>query len=241
MTDISSKILIIVPSHNEEANLPGLLDEIFKTGADVVVINDASSDNTEQVARDKGIQVLSLPVNLGIGGGVQTGFMYAVRNNYDIAVQLDGDGQHDPSLLAKVTAPVISGEVDCVIGSRYLPSDKDENYKTPVLRRLGMHFSTGILKLASGLVIHDTTSGYRALNRGALEYFVKCYPTDHPEAEALLMLQQAGFRIREVGIKMRTRNNGESLFTFWKAAFYPLRVIIGFIGVFSHPWQGNKK
>lgn len=225
------KILIVVPSHNEEQSLPTFLAEIRRTGCDAVVINDASVDSTELIAKAAGFPVLTLPVNLGIGGGVQTGFAYALRNGYDIVVQMDGDGQHDPSQLQQVVAPIISGDADCVIGSRYMPSAPDFDYKTPFGRRMGMYFSTGILYLATGMRINDTTSGYRALNRAAFSFFATEYPVDHPEAEALLMLHQADFRIIERPIKMRCRTGGQSLFTFFRAMLYPLRVIVGFMGI----------
>lgn len=230
------RILVVVPAYNEETSLPGLLDEIVRAGYDVVVVNDASRDGTEAAARSKNVPVLSLPVNLGIGGGVQAGFLYAVRNNYDIVAQVDGDGQHDPAQIGRLTAPLEAGLADCVIGSRYLPDVPDTGYKTPLARRLGMHFSTGILRLATGMRIHDTTSGFRALSRSAFSYFSREYPVDHPEAEALLMLHQAGFRILEVPVSMRCRTSGQSLFTFVRALLYPLRVIIGFIGLlFKRP------
>jgi len=234
------KILVIIPAYNEEESLPSLLQEVYRAGYDAVVVNDASSDSTEEVVRKCGVPVLSLPVNLGIGGGVQTGFIYALRNGYDIAVQVDGDGQHDPAQISTVIAPILADEADCVIGSRYLHEAPDTCYETPFSRRMGMHFSTGILKLATGLRIHDTTSGFRALNRKAFGYFSTEYPVDHPEAEALLMLHQAGFRIREVPIRMRCRVSGQSLFTFFRAALYPLRVIIGFMGLLFKKPRGER-
>jgi glycosyltransferase involved in cell wall biosynthesis len=225
------KILVIIPAYNEEESLPKLLKEIIQTGYDAVVVNDASVDATEKVAKSHWVPVLSLPVNLGIGGGVQTGFIFAERNAYDIVVQIDGDGQHDPSQIPNVIAPIIAEEADCVIGSRYIPETPDSAYKTPLSRRMGMFFSTGILRLAARITVHDTTSGFRALNRSAFSYFASEYPVDHPEAEALLMLHQAGFRIKEVPIKMRFRTSGQSLFTVFKAVLYPIRVCIGFMGI----------
>lgn len=230
------RLLIAIPAHNEEESLPRLLAEIEKTGFDAVVVNDASRDATETVARDCGVPVLSLPVNLGIGGAMQTAFLYAKRNGYDIVVQVDGDGQHDPSLIPDLIAPILAGQADCVIGSRYCPDRPDSGYVTPLARRLGMRFSTEVLRLASGLCIHDTTSGFRALGRRALDYFSTEYPVDHPEAEALLMLHQAGFRICEIPTRMRGRTSGQSLFTFVRAILYPLRVLIGVSGIiFKHP------
>lgn len=227
------KVLIVIPAFNEGGNLPGLISDIRRcgNGYDMVVIDDSSSDNTSEVARQAGVPALRLAANLGIGGAVQTGFKYALRLGYDVVVQMDGDGQHDPRWLEDVLNPIRHGEADCVIGSRYLREGRDLEYKTPFARRLGMHFSSGILFLATRLHITDTTSGFRALNREALAYFARHYPVDHPEAEALLMLHRNDFRIVEVPIKMRIRAMGTSLFTFSKAALYPIRVIIGFAGL----------
>lgn len=226
-----SKILIIIPAYNEEQSLLALLREIQQLGYDMVVINDASIDATEQVAKQVGVTVLSLAANLGIGGAVQTGFKFAKEKGYDIVVQIDGDGQHNPTWIETVVKPLHENKADCVIGSRYFPGHFDTAYKTPILRRLGMHFSTGILRLATGMLISDTTSGFRALNRKAFTYFAQHYPVDHPEAEALLMLHHHGFRILEVPITMRGRIHGQSLFNFTRALLYPLRVIIGFTGI----------
>ena len=224
------RVLAIVPAFNEEESLPSLVSEIVSAGYDVLVINDASTDNTEQVARATGVSVLSLPNNLGIGGAVQAGFLYAVRSGYDIVVQVDGDGQHDPLQIVTITAPIISGEADCVVGSRYHVDRPDLGYQTPFFRRMGMRFSTAILEAVTGMRITDTTSGFRALSREVVIFFSRKYPSDHPEAEALLVLHQAKFRIVEVPITMRARQAGTSLFSLFKAAVYPLRVTIGFLG-----------
>lgn len=225
------KVLVIVPAFNEEKNLPALLERLLKLGRTVVVVNDCSSDSTVDCARGMGVAVLDLPANLGIGGAVQTGFKYAVANNFDIAVQIDGDGQHDPAWIDAVIAPLIDGKADCAIGSRYMPEAPDRDYRTPVARRIGMRFSTAILEFATGLRVHDTTSGFRALNRCAFEFFLQSYPVDHPEAEALLVLHRKGFRIQEVPIKMLGRRHGSSLFNLTRSALYPLRVIVGFVGI----------
>lgn len=227
----SRDVLVVVPAFNEQDSLPGLLQEIRALGYDVVVVDDASRDATASIVRKTGFPLLPLAANLGIGGAVQTGFRYAVNNGYDIVVQVDGDGQHNPVWIDSVTRPIREGKADCVIGSRYVPEDLDSEYKTPILRRLGMYFSTSILWAATGVKVNDTTSGLRALNRPAFEYFANSYPVDHPEAEALLMLHQRGFRIMEVPVKMRGRVHGQSLFSFAKAALYPLRVIVGFMGL----------
>ncbi|MFZ5910060.1 MAG: glycosyltransferase family 2 protein [Chloroflexota bacterium] len=227
------KILIIIPAFNEEGNLPTLLDElkIYCDKYDVVVIDDASKDNTARIARERNVPVIRLPANLGIGGAVQTGFKYAVLHNYEIAAQVDGDGQHNPAWLDRIIIPVIRGDADCVIGSRYVKDNPDRNYKTPFFRRIGMIFSTIVLFLATGKWISDTTSGFRAFNHKLLDYCANEYPVDHPEAEALLLLLQRGFTLKEVPVQMRSRQSGHSLFTFVKSVKYPVRVLIGFLGL----------
>lgn len=227
------KTLVIVPAFNEEGSLPKLLDELMSYGDryDVLVVDDGSKDDSAQIAREREVPVVQLPANLGIGGAVQAGFKYAVAKKYDITVQLDGDGQHNPIWLDHVITPILQGEANCVIGSRYLKENFDREYQTPFFRRIGMIFSSLVLFLASGKWITDTTSGFRALDRQALKYFSDNYPIDHPEAEALLMLFQMGFVIKEVPIKMRSRQTGTSLFTWVKAVKYPIRVLIGFLGL----------
>lgn len=227
------KILLIIPAFNEAQNLPTLLMELRQRYGqyNIVVVDDASTDQTAQVAGSHGIPVLRLPANLGIGGAVQTGFKYAVRNGYDIAVQLDGDGQHDPAWIEQLIKPIVLGEMDCVIGSRYLGQDYDKDYKTPFPRRIGMIFSSVVLFLATGRKITDTTSGFRALNYRSFEFCAREYPVDHPEAEALLMLHQAKFKFKEIPVKMRGRTSGHSLFTLLKSVQYPIRVLIGFLGI----------
>jgi hypothetical protein len=227
------KTLVIIPAFNEEGNLPNLIAEIagYYDRYDVLVVDDGSKDDTAKIARESNVPVVQLPANLGIGGAVQTGLKYAVEKNYDIAVQLDGDGQHDPVWLDNVIAPILQDEANCVIGSRYLGENSDRGYKTPFFRRVGMLFSSLILFLASGKWITDTTSGFRALDRQALKFFSNDYPIDHPEAEALLMLLQKGFVIKEIPVKMRSRQTGASLFTWVRSIKYPIRVLIGFLGL----------
>lgn len=226
-------VLLIIPAYNEAENLPPLLSELCQhySQYDVVVIDDASTDQTAKVTQSYKVPVLRLSANLGIGGAVQTGFKYAVRHRYDVVVQLDGDGQHDPHWIEELLTPIARGEADCVIGSRYLGEDYDRDYKTPFLRRMGMNFSSFVLFLATGKRITDTTSGFRALNYRGFEFFAREYPVDHPEAEALLMLHQAGFKIKEIPVKMRGRAFGRSLFTLLRSTQYPIRVLIGFLGI----------
>lgn len=227
------KVLLIIPAFNEAENLPGLLEELrpYRQQYAVVVVDDASTDRTAQVASSHGVPVLRLAANLGIGGAVQTGFKYAVYNGYDAVVQLDGDGQHDPAWIEHVLRPIALGEAECVIGSRYMTQNYDPNYETPFFRRVGMIFSTAVLYLATGKKIMDTTSGLRALSYRAFEFFAREYPVDHPEAEALLMLHQSKFEIKEIPVRMRSRASGRSLFTLLKSIQYPIRVLVGFLGI----------
>ncbi len=227
------KILIIIPAYNEEENLKNVLEKLtlYKGKYDVIVIDDASTDQTVLVAQSLRFPVVRLAANLGIGGAVQTGFKYAVNHNYDVAVQLDGDGQHDPACIDSIINPILKNDVDCAIGSRYVNSDRDCAYKTPFFRRVGMRFSSLLLYLATGNMITDTTSGFRALNRRAFMYFAREYPVDHPEAEALFLLHVAGFKITEVPVKMFNRQTGKSYFNFFRASIYPFRVLVGFLGI----------
>jgi glycosyltransferase involved in cell wall biosynthesis len=230
---MKNKVLIIIPAYNETGNLPSLLEEInhYQDLYDAVVIDDASTDQTAQIAQSYNVPVIRLAANLGIGGAVQAGFKYAVRNSYDITVQVDGDGQHNPGWIEQLLKPIVASEVDCVIGSRYMKKDPDRDYDTPLVRRIGMIFSTTILFLATGKIVTDTTSGFRALNYRSFEFFAREYPVDHPEAETLLMLHQAKFRFKEIPVKMRGRKSGRSLFTTLKAIQYPFRVLVGFLGI----------
>jgi glycosyltransferase involved in cell wall biosynthesis len=227
------KVLLIIPAHNEAENLPRVLEELreYRDRLNIVVIDDASTDATAQVAKSYGVPVVQLAVNAGVGGAVQTGFKYAVRHGFDVAIQLDGDGQHDPAWIDKLLAPIVAGQADCVIGSRYVKGHADPFYKTPLVRRIGMWFSTAILFLATRQLITDTTSGFRALNHAILTYFAHDYPADHPEAEALFVLYRLHFRIQEVPIQCRGRYAGQSLFAFSRSVLYPFRVMVGFLGV----------
>jgi glycosyltransferase involved in cell wall biosynthesis len=233
MDSLALKVLVIIPAHNESGSLPSVLAELeqYRDHYDAVVIDDASTDQTAEISKSFKVPTIRLAANLGIGGAVQAGYKYALQNDYDVAIQLDGDGQHNPAWIERLLIPIASGEADCVIGSRYLKENPDREYKTPRIRRAGMFFSTAILLLATGKIVTDTTSGFRALNRPVLQFFAREYPPDHPEAEALLMLLRKGFVIKEVPVKMRSRQTGTSLFTLLRAVKYPIRVLIGFLGL----------
>lgn len=227
------KVLIIIPAFNEEKNISALLDSLssYRNQFNVIVIDDGSLDQTAQIVQQRKFPVIQLAANLGIGGAVQTGFKYAVNKKFDYAVQVDGDGQHDPAWIQALLEPLKRQEADCVIGSRYLKKNPDIAYQTPFFRRIGMWFSSMLLFIATGVFISDTTSGFRALNFEAFSFFAHEYPIDHPEAETLFLLLRAGFKIKEVPIKMKKRAEGKSLFSFSNSILYPIRVLIGFAGV----------
>lgn len=221
---MDKKTLIIVPAFNEEGNIPLVAEEIKNSlpQCDILVVNDCSRDNTSAMAR-KGsrAKVVDLPHNLGIGGAVQTGFKYAAVNGYDIAVQVDGDGQHIPAEVARLLSAMESKRCDMVIGSRFLDT---RSFRTTVSRRAGIKLFYYIFKLLLGIRITDGTSGFRAYNRKCIEYLKDFYPDDYPEPEAIVMLHKKGLRICEVGVRMRERIHGTSSITPIKSFYYMAKV-----------------
>ncbi|MDT3705125.1 MAG: glycosyltransferase family 2 protein [Thermincola sp.] len=230
------KILIIIPAYNEELSISKVISGILQyPGIDVVVINDGSKDNTSAVARRSGADVIDLPFNLGIGGAVQTGYLYAFKNGYDIAVQCDADGQHDSGYLMRIIEPVRRGEADMVVGSRYVQAS---GYKTPVARKIGMLIFAGLVSLITGQSLSDTTSGYRAVSKRVIKFFAHNYPTDFPEVEALVLLKRNGFTIKEVPVKMAHREHGVSSITPVKSIYYMIKVLLA---IFMNVLRASKK
>jgi glycosyltransferase involved in cell wall biosynthesis len=219
------KILVIVPAYNEEASLPGVIRDLREhiPSADVLVVNDGSRDATVRVARKLGVMVLDLPFNLGIGGAVQAGFLYAERNAYDIAVQFDGDGQHLAGEILKLLEPLSAKQADIVVGSRFLVVG---GYRAPVFRKLGIGIFSFVLSRILGMSVTDSTSGFRAANRKVIEFFAHTYPDDYPEVEALVLLHKAGLRMREVAITMRERTGGKSSITPIRSIYYMTKVLM---------------
>jgi len=217
-----SDVLVIVPALDEEASLPGTLAEIRAAApaVDVLVVDDGSRDRTFDVARDHGLPVLRHTVNLGVGAALQTGFRFAIEHGYSIGVQLDADGQHDPRFLAALVAPVREGRCDLAIGSRYVAHTA---YRAPRLRRLGMWMFSGVVYLAIGHRIADTTSGFRAYGRRVMEVCALDFPRDFPDAPLLIDLARRGFRWIEVPVEMRARVAGESFYTLSKSLYYPYK------------------
>lgn len=217
--------LIIVPAYNEEKSLPGVVRDLRKHAAyaDVLVVDDGSSDATARIAKELGVNVLRLPFNLGIGGAMQAGYLYAERQGYDIAVQFDGDGQHKAEEIEKLLRPVVSGSADIATGSRFLIPG---GYQAPFTRKMGMWIFSSLLSRILGTRVTDTTSGFRAANRRVIEYFAQHYPEDYPEVETLVLLHKKGNRIVEVPVMMRERIEGRSSITATRSAYYMVKVLL---------------
>lgn len=226
--DFLMKTLLIIPAYNEQENIVRTLQDIKANapGMDYVVINDCSKDNTRKILKEYGANFLDLPVNLGIGGGVQTGYRYALEHDYDIAVQFDGDGQHDARYLSSLIAPIISGEADAAIGSRFI---EKEGFQSSAMRRFGISFLSSLIKLLSGVKIYDVTSGFRAVNRSMIAFFAENYPQDYPEPDAILLSTLEGFRLVEVPAQMRERVGGQSSISSFRAVYYMVKVSISLI------------
>jgi glycosyltransferase involved in cell wall biosynthesis len=219
--------LVIIPARNEAANLPATVEELKKTlpGADILLIDDASTDGTGEVAMKLGVHVARVPVNLGIGGAVQAGFQYALRRGYAAAVEHDADGQHDPAAIGPLLEPLAADAADIAIGSRFV-GPKRPGYKPGGARRVGVTFFSILTSVLAGKRFRDVTSGQWAVNRRALAFLARFFPNDFPDAQAIFAAHRAGLRIVEVPVAMRPRARGASTTNFWKALLYPFSVTI---------------
>lgn len=217
--------LLIIPAYNEAENIEKVVDNIVQNYPqyDYVIINDGSKDETEKICLSKGYQVLNLPINMGIGGAVQTGYCYARDNDYDIAVQIDGDGQHDVSFLEGMVKLIEDEEADVVIGSRFV---EKEGFQSSQLRRVGIKFLSNWAKILTGVRVRDITSGYRVINRNFIRIFAEDYPSDYPEPEAMIIAAIYGGKIKEYPVVMRERENGESSITLKKSVYYMIKVTL---------------
>ena len=223
----------IVPARNEEGAVGGVVDELraFDPGLQVVVIDDGSTDRTAAVARAAGAVVVRHPFNLGIGGAVQTGFRYALEHGFDVAVRLDGDGQHDPAELPALLEPLLADEADIVVGSRF--AGGGSTYRAPLARRLGIRLFASIVSLLVRQRVTDTTSGFQAVNRLAIRLFAADYPHDYPEVEATVMVVRHRLRLKEVPAQMRERATGRSSITALRSVYYMVKVLLAiFVGLF---------
>lgn len=226
------KLLVIIPAYNEEAAIRKTVDGLKTVcpDADYVVINDCSRDNTRQVLRDAGMNYIDLPLNLGIGGGVQTGFKYAAERGYDIAIQFDGDGQHRAEFIETIIRPILDGEADMVVGSRFLPGGQSEpGFRSSRMRRVGINIIRRLIKLCTGCTVYDTTSGFRAFSRDVIACFAEDYAQDYPEPEAIITALYKGFRVKEVPVLMNERQGGVSSISTLKSAHYMIKVTLAIL------------
>ncbi len=223
------RLIAIVPAWNESGAIGKVVGEIkgLDLAIDVVVIDDASTDDTAAVAESHGATVLRLPFNVGIGGAVQTGFRYALEEGYEVAVRLDGDGQHAASEIPKILGPVAAGDADLVIGSRFV--DPDGTYRPPFARRIGIGVFARLVSILGGQRVTDTTSGFVALDRAGIELFAKEFPHDYPEVEATLVALRSGLRVTQVQVDMRERTTGSSSITFVRSLYYIVKVSLALL------------
>ena len=219
------KICVIIPALNESQNIGFVVEEVKKALplSTVLVIDDGSDDNTSVIAKEFGALVIRLGSNLGIGAAVQTGFKYAQANNFDIAVQLDADGQHDPFYIKELVKPILEKKADVAIGSRFI---ENNGYRSTFSRRIGIKWFSTLTKLLMKKKILDCTSGFRAYNQRAIHFLYDRYPDDYPEPESLFMLDKNGFGISEVPVVMRERKGGISSINSLKSIYYIIKVTL---------------
>lgn len=222
------KKIVIIPAYNESASIEETVREIQSKakGFDYIIINDCSTDNTRQICEENGFNVINLPINLGIGGAVQTGYRYAYREGYDMAVQVDGDGQHDPEFLEKMADYMLEKEVDMVIGSRFI---EKQGFQSSGARRMGIKWFTFLIKILTGQTITDSTSGLRLVNRDVIKQFAFDYPKDYPEPESSVAVLGRGKKIIEIPVIMRERNGGVSSISLKKSVYYMIKVSLAII------------
>lgn len=228
------KNLIIIPAYNESECIQQTVTDIIKKAPDFdyVVINDCSTDNTSEICHRNHFHIIDLPNNLGIGGAVQTGYLYAARNGYDIAVQVDGDGQHDPVFLNDMAQILEREDCDMVIGSRFL---EKHGFQSSGIRRVGIRYFTYLIKVLTGRVITDPTSGLRMVNRRTLELFAKNYPKDYPEPESVVAVLRNGGKVKEIPVIMRERSGGVSSISPIKSIYYMVKVSLAIlVEIFRH-------
>ena len=222
------KKLIIIPAYNEAENIEKTIDAITKKAKDFdyIIINDCSSDETLKICEAKGYNIVSLPINLGIGGAVQTGYKYALQNGYDVAVQVDGDGQHDPAFLHMMVDYMVEKKCDMVIGSRFI---NKEGFQSSGTRRLGIKYFTILIKLLTGAKITDPTSGLRMINREVIKVFAVDYPKDYPEPESVVSILRRKKNVQEIPVIMKAREGGVSSISPKKSVYYMIKVTLAIL------------
>ena len=222
------KKLVIIPAFNESGSIEKTISDLTSNapGFDYLVVNDCSTDNTLEILKKNKYEHISLPVNLGIGGAVQAGYMYAYNNGYDIAVQFDGDGQHNASYLDEMVKKLEETDSDMVIGSRFI---EHEGFQSSGVRRVGIKFFTGLIKILTGKKITDPTSGFRMVNRRLISLFAKDYPKDYPEPESEVTIISKGYKVEELPVVMNEREEGVSSISMINGVYYMIKVSIAIL------------
>lgn len=220
-----NKTLLIIPAYNEEKNIKRVYDSVKSFPLDVIVINDGSTDDTAKVCLDNNIPCINSLLNLGIGGAVQTGYIYANIMEYEVAIQFDGDGQHNINDVNKLIEAIDKEGMDFCIGSRFL-EESEKGFKSTFSRRIGIRIISHLIYICTRKRITDPTSGYRAANKKVISQFVELYPTEYPEPESITYLLKQGFRIKEVPVVMNERVEGNSSIHSWKNLYYMINVCI---------------
>ena len=222
------KKLIIIPAYNESECIERTVKDIQKCaqGFDYVIINDCSTDHTKEICEKNGFHLINLPINLGIGGAVQTGYRYAYENGYDIAVQFDGDGQHDASFLIQMADTLQKEKADMVIGSRFI---EKVGFQSSLIRRVGIVYFTRLIKLLTGTTITDPTSGLRMINRSVIKIFANDYPKDYPEPESVVAVLKNKKIVKEMPVVMRERQGGTSSIGSLKSIYYMIKVTLAIL------------
>ena len=217
------KRLVIIPAYNESGSIEKTVMDIKEHAQsfDYVIVNDCSKDDTLKKCRDNGFHVIDLPLNLGIGGGVQTGYMYALQNGYDIAVQFDGDGQHKASYLEAMAEKLEAEQLDMLVGSRFI---ENEGFQSSFMRRVGIRYFSILIKLLTGKTVTDPTSGMRMVNRKVIQDFVNYYPKDYPEPESVVSLLKKGYNVKEMAVVMNEREEGKSSISALNSIYYMIKV-----------------
>lgn len=223
-----NRILVIIPAYNEELSITKTLRMLKQwcPKYDCIVVNDCSSDNTLEVLRESKTKYLSLPTNLGIGGAVQCGYKYAALNDYDIAIQMDGDGQHDPKYYPQAVEMLNNGEADIIIGSRFI---EKEGFQTSFMRRLGIRFLSWLIYITCEEKVRDVTSGFRIVNKEYIAFYAQEYAQDFPEPEAIIAAKLNGGRIKEIPVTMKERTEGESSISVLKSILYMVKVSLAIV------------
>lgn len=228
------KVLLIIPAYNEEKNIIKTCKKIDNynkknnTNFDYIVINDGSKDKTEELLISNNINHIKLIHNLGIGGAVQTGYKYGKNNNYDIAIQYDGDGQHDISYVNKIIEPILKSNIDMVVGSRFIDK-KESEFQSSFARRVGIKLISFAIKIKTKYRLYDTTSGFRACNKKVIQIFSENYPSEYPEPISTVNVLLNKYKIKEIAVSMNERTAGVSSISSWKNIYYMVNVVLSII------------